>query len=1041
MPGRMPPFDATAYRQRVLAPLAAATEVSFDDPFLLIDLDPAVDDETVIRERLIQVVAFWRRERSPKYKALTGALVNHRGRLEQTLLDPVARRSAAAHARASRAAADAERFGALDALAARLVARFNGLPRSRVGQFASLARAKGLDDDKFTSWLAQHDVVEDTNATEPLPTSIRRQIRAALDEYARVADAADRSATLWTFLGLAPTANTAEVVRAHADLFAENQRRGHDQQHTVTANLLAHVKNQLLGATRDAYIAGLITDAKETLTAAVTEKVILDGELSSEDFELLVRRAIGLGYGLTTDQARAAIRAAATALGASLSTGPAIDYVLCPTCREAQPTGTSAKCRYCGTELWLDCRSCGSTVEAAAAACEHCGISLRVARELDEALTLARTSLHNGQPKKACATLASVLTAAQSVPLLTRTHADLAAEADRVLASAADEWRSVHTDLADKRLYTALDRLIRLSRVADDVPGPDGTTITHFLADLAERKAAISGQVTAGRALPPIEREAALDAILAVAADCPEALGLLATLPLPSPQGLTATLVAGAIDLVWQPVKARGVVHYRVTRRLADPRTDLAEIREFGPVQNTSWRDGGVTGGTLVEYKVVAASDPRVSPPSYTAPLRVLHDIVNLTARRCGEAIELTWIVPPVLGNVIIDRIVVPASEPWVPLHGVPHDVHRHLDLDVHAGIDYRYRIRVEYTDANGRPEPTTGAVISCRITPRPHPVLDLEFHTTDGQTHLTWTPPPAGEVRIYAAAAPLAPPGADVEVGEIAQRGRFVGTGQGRTADPHPQGQVVYTAITIDDDRAVAGQSAADPAAPAIPYTSPDRHPFTGLPENPLVTTGPAPRRRGSDPLRWYYFVTILSAGFLTAIPFIHAAYRLHRRTTWLLAGGYVALSASCVVLIPLIGKPEGTIENALYILTSGLWLMTIVGGWIQLPRLRREVYGLPAPRGRLRWYWYYALVALSFGFLASVPFIHAADRIGRRGPRLLAGVYFVLNILVIILPGVSQGIFAAWVRFAIWVTMIIGVFLRLPRLRREVFALSTPG
>src|SRR5260221_626204 len=235
-------FDATGYRQHVLSTLRGASKLDLSDPFFIVDLPVDVDDTELIRARITALVGFWNKERSPNYKALAAELAKHRADLEAVLLDPARRAEGAAQGRAARATADADRYGALDSLAAKLAAR---------------------------------------------------------------------------------------------------------------------------------YAASLIEDAKDRLRDTVAEKVIVDGELNAADYEACVRRVIGFGFGLSSEQARLAVRRVATELGATLAVAPAVDYLICPNCREPQPASRPPASRYCGADVYLPCPACGQQAEAAAVACPH----------------------------------------------------------------------------------------------------------------------------------------------------------------------------------------------------------------------------------------------------------------------------------------------------------------------------------------------------------------------------------------------------------------------------------------------------------------------------------------------------------------------------------------------------------------------------------------------------------------------------------------------------------------------------------------------
>jgi len=63
--------------------------------------------------------------------------------------------------------------------------------------------------------------------------------------------------------------------------------------------------------------------------------------------------------------------------------------------------------------------------------------------------------------------------------------------------------------------------------------------------------------------------------------------------------------------------------------------------------------------------------------------------------------------------------------------------------------------------------------------------------------------------VRIYAADAALAAPDTDVDLAELARRGRYIGAGQRRVVDENPGRRLVtYTSVTVDGGQAVAGPS-----------------------------------------------------------------------------------------------------------------------------------------------------------------------------------------------------------------------------------------
>ena len=797
-------FDATSYRQRVLATLRSAASLDLSDPFFIVDLPVDVDDTELIRARITALVGFWNKERSPNYKALAAELAGHRADLEAVLLDPARRAERAARVRTARAAADADRFGALDTLAAKLAARYSGLPRSRLPGLARLAASRGIDDAAFAAWAQRQHVIEDGADAEPLPAAVRAQIRGDLDEFGRMTGDPARAATLWAFLSIAPATSPDEVAARHAKLTAENDRRQHDHQMTVAANLLTYVRQHLIDGDAARYAASLIEDARDRIRDTVAEKVIVEGELSADDYEACVRRVLGLGFGLSGEQARLAVRRVATDLGATLAVAPATDYLICPNCREPQPASGQQACRYCGAGLYVRCPACGQQAEAAAVACTHCGTSFLAFREASAQVERARAESAAGHPMAARDLLAG---ATRVTPALGGEIDALLGEVERVIARAQADWRAAGRDLAARKLYSAVHRVSRIAQVAADVPGPDGEDAAARLADLAGRKAALQSEITAARALSGRQLEAALGRILATAADSGEAADLLAGLPLAPPSGLRARMGADAVALAWDPAPFPGEVTYKVSRLTSDPGGGPVQARPLGRTSATEFEDAGVPGGAIVAYEVRAACGRRSSEPVTTAPVLMARDITGLTARPDTSGVTLTWSRPASAGQVVIEREADPQAGVSLPPRRARADGQSWRDAGMIPGVEFRYRVFAEYRDADGTLVRTPGAEVAASVVPRPQPVREIWAGTAGGRTTIGWVRPAAGEVRIFAGDAPLAGPGAEVDLAGLARRGRYVGTGQRRVSDENPGKTVVtYTPVTVAGGLAVAG-------------------------------------------------------------------------------------------------------------------------------------------------------------------------------------------------------------------------------------------
>src|SRR5258708_14315007 len=125
-----------------------------------------------------------------------------------------------------------------------------------------------------------------------------------------------------------------EMGGREGELTSENERRQQAHLMTIVANLLTYTRQHLMTGDAARYAASLIEDAKDRLRDTVAEKVIVDGELNAADYEASVRKGIGFGFGLSSEQARLAVRRVATELAANPGVAPGLHRPRCPDCRE-----------------------------------------------------------------------------------------------------------------------------------------------------------------------------------------------------------------------------------------------------------------------------------------------------------------------------------------------------------------------------------------------------------------------------------------------------------------------------------------------------------------------------------------------------------------------------------------------------------------------------------------------------------------------------------------------------------------------------------
>lgn len=120
--------------------------------------------------------------------------------------------------------------------------------------------------------------------------------------------------------------------------------------------------------------------------------------------------------------------------------------------------------------------------------------------------------------------------------------------------------------------------------------------------------------------------------------------------------------------------------------------------------------------------------------------------------------------------------------------------------------------------------------------------------------------------------------------------------------------------------------------------------HAQVPAPPTPNTASGRTPSGR------WYFVLTILTAGLFAWVPFLHAAQRLNRPHLRRLAavyGGVAVLMFALTGMTPVdaAGDPVGKVGAVLQFLTVVMSLATLGVACFQLAPLRREAYGLATP------------------------------------------------------------------------------------------------
>lgn len=799
-------FDPNAYRKEVLKPLLDRGEHDVSDPFAVLGLDPSVDDDDLIRERVDDVVAFWRKEQSsPRYKGLVSSLLAQQDRISALLLDPTRRAETRDRVQGASEEADAEAAARVDELLDALERRHGGIPRDRIDRLRAIAAREGITDAQVDARLADRTLlaVEDDDV-EPVSPAVRRQVANLLAELARLDPDHGTHTTLYGFLGLPIGAGAAEVGARREAIDARNRQRRHDRLRTVVDELVALSDTLLVSGDPRRYLAGIEADVRDHIRPAVETAVLLDDKVGAAEAERLTREAVSAG--IDPDAARDLVIEVARSLNAPIDVGTPAEYVVCAVCNATNTdTAPDAVCTTCGAELRRDCPKCGRRTPRSAVACVACRFDLRAFDEAAEDLAGAAADLDAGRLGAAAERVEAAAGWSEDLPEVVELRRRVA-EVER---TAADAWAALVEALAAGRVGDARPALDRVAEIAHDRPGPDGRSVAEVttVVETAERDLAV-GIEEASRADDP---EAALVGLLDRHGPAPALTEALAGHPVAPAGAVTATPTVDGVVVGWAASPAAGLDGHVVRRTVDRTGGATVEVTTTGAAA-TEALDRSPPAGEPVTYAVVAVRAGIEAEASRSAAVVAAPDVEGLEVVGHDGAVELRWL-PHRVGEVWVDR-----DQPDDPdamtrrLRGGPTGV---LDSAVRSGTHYRYRVQVAYQPPGSRDlVRSPGVEISTTAWALP-PAPPAPRVVPDGRSiRVTVEPPdpPAEPIVLRADTAPSLAPGTVVAEADLRGIGGRMagrdGTAFG-TADGRPRW---YVPVYLVEGSAVIGQAVLHP-------------------------------------------------------------------------------------------------------------------------------------------------------------------------------------------------------------------------------------
>ncbi len=783
--------------------------------YLLLDLDPTVDDWKTIETRLQEKRRAWSRDRSqgnPKARRRAERHLHLLPEIESVLKDPETRRQEAKEARKRRQEILKERLRELDEAI--------GLIRSSGGTCDRALLEKLVR--RFDRTLSEAEIKKRLRAAgvELAGTGPKRQHRAK-EQIDKVTASAIRRdlehlglASLYQFLDLRPQSSPRALADRADEIYKENQRLGKTDADASAQNELAGLCKKLFRdeGEKEKYDNTLALEAmeglKDNLELAGSDRIINRAELDD-----LVRQA--RQRGVSAEDARAYIEdyAAKRKWGVQSDAElESVDGQDCGFCGALAPSG-ARQCPGCGEALEIPCPRCGTENPTHNAACTACGCLVGDAPLVKGLMKEAERLALEGAFVEALRHLDKALHYwPEWQPAI-----DARRRIEGRRTEREGELAAIEQQVRSRRLAAARSALERFERQWGNVG----------LKRL--RRRIENGLAKAQTAFHDGERrrrsddlEAALDHFdqaLAACVDFEPALTALSANPPPQPDDLEVRPLAKGFRLSWPPAGshrsgARHSVSYRVRRKAGGAPRSPEDGADLGEVHGTRLDDLDAIVGEACYYAVFTTRSGVASrQAACSGPHLRTAEVAGLEAVAGHREATLHWQRPTGCRRVRVWR-----SSPAAP--GRPGDgteltlagdsLH---DTGLINGRQYGYRIVACFADPqrSGDELRTRGETVTVTPVAPPAAVTDLRASRQGRTVMLTWTPVNGAIVQLrQSAQAPEHTPGQIIAVSQLDRFGTPIAGASAGSAQIicKEQGRIHVVPLSITGGTAVAGEA-----------------------------------------------------------------------------------------------------------------------------------------------------------------------------------------------------------------------------------------
>ena len=666
--------------------------------FILLELptDPPASDPALIRAAINRKKQEWTRwQDHPAKRPMALAYLASLSDIEQTLLDPAARKNEARQARGVLAEM-ARRFEAELRI---LEGKGHLLPRE-VTAIAAKYKAYGVNQESVYK-LAKVPVGDHPpeQESEEFGEVLDRLTAKTIERCLAIVECGD----LYLFLG-EPQYSSIKKLKAAA----EERRRAASGQKTarsVAAQELAGICLRLFESfdTKQRYDRYLKISKYPALGEMIDEEFTRRKYIGNDSLLRLCNYGVET-YRCSVLEAEEYIRRYCEAY--QIPIGSEKPTIRCPACKE-QIARESVVCRNCAAPTRGNCPACAAAFEEGPAACAECGFLIGDMAKALPYLEEARSAAIDGSWSLCKRSLEY---AAKYWP----DHPEIAQLELR--AQGLEKRYSAYVDqlgdcLSKNQHYAALEIIAEAEEKNVKLPAVTVKQVKRMVADLENQLDKLSK-----------EEEPDVSLLLQLAAsvtDSMELTRMLAAHPPAAPGRVLAENAGRLVNLNWGASPSPGTIRYLVVRKRETPPFTAfdGDVLYNGPA--CSFVDK--TADPLGEYyyKVYAHRGGSYSPEgSCAGPVMVVPEIEGLRIFPADQGAQLTWAFNPDIRKVQIWRKL-GGERPLGPEDGILLETERidsFVDSKIKNDVEYWYFLRAQYS-VDGRQIVSRGV---CEvITPR----------------------------------------------------------------------------------------------------------------------------------------------------------------------------------------------------------------------------------------------------------------------------------------------------------------------------------